>query len=753
MTEKIEIEGTILEPGQFEGKTVYVLNREDLSKLSPESVAVIVKCPKPVAVAAMQIAGSSIYLGKSETSHLQLCTKPGKPFALIHNESSIKEGEEVDITITHPQSTYNPCTLPKVKALYISQNRMGQKGARLYKLDALGFNVPEFSIIDFDTVNSWINRGTIENLLQKFVEQSRKCDDVVEKLRIARQYSNMINERIRSDLNPYLQTKLQTLIEQTRFPISVRSNANLEDLIDESMAGAFLSRLNVTPEKLKDELIAVIGSLYSEEVLFNYQDRLNDLQMSVIMQEMVDSPFIAGAVFLNPKGRQGQMVLEANFKGYGDTLMDGSKDHDIKIIAPYSLESCTFTLPESGDREVILARGYDVFSQALEIYRHTGCDDLEFCVDTHGEVYWLQARPLPHSETGQTDETPGFFSFESHASNLLHFRTYEANGIADYRVKTNIRGEDLCEFDYLVSYGNVTKVQRATSRIELAFHQDMLESTELIEEATKKGWVVEDYIKRCVDQIDSIGLEELYSLITLHAALRGGSFGFRSRDKDLYNQGPWEGKRNQRIVDLMTKVIEKSDLEMTPEEGMNLLYTPETTTTTIRQMQTAKQLHESGQLDDNGTWDYLLFQLRHIPNLSPEGQQTSEMKYLTKEKQSFLTYSTEEISSILDELNQGFQKKKEIRQAIIEDAKQQLQGEDLPFFIAMSNYLSFKGEVNETHPYYRGKILYHMGRALQDQGIDPNNTTYEKVRTKLDFDPASLRLFNVKLAFVNYEGG
>lgn len=749
MIKKIEIDGIVLEQGQFKGKSVYIFNKKDLLKLDHESVAFIFKCPKPVAVKAMQIAGSSIYLGKNETSHLQLCTKPGKPFALTSNnlEEIIKEGINVEIKINQAQLDNNSEKLPKVKTLYISQKEMGQKGARLYKLERLGFKVPKFEVINFNKVNSLISKATIENILRDFINLSRKCTSVVDRFRIAKDYSSKINEQIRYNLDSYLLNELKPLITQLKFPISIRSNANLEDLLGESMAGAFLSKLNVIPEKLNSELMSVIGSLYGEEILINYPNKLNELKMSVIMQEMVKSPFMGGAVFLNPKGRQGQMILEANFMDYGDKLMDETKDHDIKIITSYRLKDCNFTLPKTKDRDIILSRSYEVFSQALEIYKHLGCDDLEFCVDTNGNVYWLQARPLPHLDSGQKKEKPDFFSFTSHASNLLHFRTYESNGISNINTDLNYTSKDSCKFINSLVYGEIKDIQRSTSDIEFLFNEDMLQSVDLIKKVTKRGREIEEHINQVVERIDTLDLEDLYGLMTLHAGLRAGSFGFRSRNKELYKQGSWKEERNKRMYSLMTKIIENSNLEITLESGMNLLYTPETTTTTIRQMKIAKQLHESEQINNENIWDYLLFQLRHVPNLSSQGEQTSEIQYLKKEKQSFLTYNIKEVSAIINELEYAFEKKKEGRQKIIECAKKELNKKDYDFFIAMSKYLSFKGEVNETHPYYRGKILYHMGKILQEKEIDPDNTTYEEVITKLGFDKSALRLFNVKPAF------
>lgn len=167
----------------------------------------------------------------------------------------------------------------------ITNDNLGGKGYQLSLLNSI-CSVPEFFVVSLDSFNE-TNDGDCQN---KILE-----------------YYNKMN----FDL------------------VSVRSSATVEDGVNNSFAGMFETKLNVTKDNLIEAIQCVVLSAKSDRVKeyckLNNID-YNNLKMRVIIQKMVDSR-ISGVCFTRTTDDLNSMLIEACF-GLGEALVSGTVTPD-----------------------------------------------------------------------------------------------------------------------------------------------------------------------------------------------------------------------------------------------------------------------------------------------------------------------------------------------------------------------------------------------------------------------------------------
>ena len=167
----------------------------------------------------------------------------------------------------------------------ITNDNLGGKGYQLSLLNNI-CSVPEFFVVSLDSFNE-TNDGDCQN---KILE-----------------YYNKMN----FDL------------------VSVRSSATVEDGVNNSFAGMFETKLNVTKDNLIEAIQCVVLSAKSDRVKeyckLNNID-YNNLKMRVIIQKMVDSR-ISGVCFTRTTDDLNSMLIEACF-GLGEALVSGTVTPD-----------------------------------------------------------------------------------------------------------------------------------------------------------------------------------------------------------------------------------------------------------------------------------------------------------------------------------------------------------------------------------------------------------------------------------------
>ena len=174
MLKERTVSAEILQNGNFRGNIVHVSSIDDLNKVNEDSLVVLNKCPKSIAVMAMQKSKATIIVGLSETSHLMLCTDVSHPFAIIdENEmKNLPEGEQIQLNFSQSQKKTSNLSLeyrlPTQPALFVEHEQTGQKGARLIKLKELGFNVPNFQIIGYQSIMQALSLINVQEFLSDY---------------------------------------------------------------------------------------------------------------------------------------------------------------------------------------------------------------------------------------------------------------------------------------------------------------------------------------------------------------------------------------------------------------------------------------------------------------------------------------------------------------------------------------------------------------------------------------------------------
>lgn len=204
--------------------------------------------------------------------------------------------------------------------------------------------------------------------------------------------------------------------------VAVRSSALGEDMADQSFAGLYKSRLNVSAEDLHLAYREVVASKYGlSAVAYRLKRGLRDadIAMGVGCLEMVDAA--AGGVMYSrhPVNPEVDNIFINAVLGLPKAVVDGIGGFDqieVSRKRPFSVANETigrkvekFTCePEDGVcREVAVDEGADApaishetafhladIALALEARNH-GPQDIEWAVDTEGRLFVLQSRPMP----------------------------------------------------------------------------------------------------------------------------------------------------------------------------------------------------------------------------------------------------------------------------------------------------------------------------------------------------------------------
>ena len=206
--------------------------------------------------------------------------------------------------------------------------------------------------------------------------------------------------------------------------ISVRSSAVGEDT-ECSFAGQFATVLNVPPAGILDHYKEVVASKFTSQAIFywKYQNfSLNELPMAVGCLEMVPA-HASGVMFsLNPHAPEKKSIVISAVWGLGKFAVDGtvspdifelSKDSDFAIIHQRLATKMKALIPrsEGGVEEIPLSpekaaspclneeQLRSLAAVAVQLEHHFRApQDIEWAVDTSGQIILLQSRPLRISE-------------------------------------------------------------------------------------------------------------------------------------------------------------------------------------------------------------------------------------------------------------------------------------------------------------------------------------------------------------------
>ena len=179
--------------------------------------------------------------------------------------------------------------------------------------------------------------------------------------------------------------------------VAVRSSAIAEDSLTSSWAGQLESYLNVTREKLIDNIRKCWNSIKSERALAYAADQnlpKNKLLVAVVVQKMIDSK-ISGVIFTaNPITNNLQEIMIESGLGLGESLVSGMITPDNFIVDKKTLAIKNKTIQTN---KTTLSDGQikDLANLSLQIEKYFHApQDIEWAIDKNNKVWILQSRPI-----------------------------------------------------------------------------------------------------------------------------------------------------------------------------------------------------------------------------------------------------------------------------------------------------------------------------------------------------------------------
>ncbi len=207
----------------------------------------------------------------------------------------------------------------------------------------------------------------------------------------------------------YLPSGLAELItELGDVPLAVRSSALGEDGAETSFAGQYETILDVRGEPaLREAIEACLLSAENDRATAYREAReIYDAEtgasgvaapvMSVVVQRMVDARASGVCFTVDPvTNRRNRLVIDS-VRGLGEALVSGlaSPDHDELQREQHVWESTDLSSEEASPVLSQEEREW-IAREALKAEANVGEPlDLEWAIDSEGELFWLQARPI-----------------------------------------------------------------------------------------------------------------------------------------------------------------------------------------------------------------------------------------------------------------------------------------------------------------------------------------------------------------------
>lgn len=221
--------------------------------------------------------------------------------------------------------------------------------------------------------------------------------------------------------------------------VSLRSSAIGEDS-DLSFAGQYLTRLNVTEDRLTKVYKEIVASLYTSRAMayrLHKGIRDEDVAMSVACLAMVDA-VASGVIYSrHPLDPLDNRIIISAVWGLGPYAVDGTISPDRYVVSrepgyplveahipakPVQLVIDVFqdtkeipVPPEDQDKPCLTPEQIQVLADyAVKLEGHYQCpQDIEWALDKDGRLLVLQTRPLhPQGPAGHARRTPRVEGFE-----------------------------------------------------------------------------------------------------------------------------------------------------------------------------------------------------------------------------------------------------------------------------------------------------------------------------------------------------
>jgi len=219
--------------------------------------------------------------------------------------------------------------------------------------------------------------------------------------------------------------------------VAVRSSASIEDGVDFSYAGQFLSALNINgAENFQNAIKDCVGSLdyaraksYGEKLGANKNGA-----MSVVVQDMIDAQ-CAGVCFSTDPNNKDNILIEA-VEGGCDALVSGTASAMQYSINKNEISELTDTPP------LKIEFIKEIYSIAARLEETSKAPlDLEWCIK-NGKIYWLQSRPVTTAEECTIDEFNPKHNLAGHAVTRYNISEMLPNAVTPLSLFTTVYSID-----------------------------------------------------------------------------------------------------------------------------------------------------------------------------------------------------------------------------------------------------------------------------------------------------------------------
>jgi len=328
---------------------------------------------------------------------------------------------------SHQGQQHEPESMSSAAALVVPLDTLdrtslpvaGGKAANLGELICAGFAVPAGFCVTtaaYVRVSAAASLDTYLSALEATESsESARLIELATAIRTALCQTPLPPEVIEAVTSAY-----QALSAGLPIPVSVRSSATAEDLPEASFAGQQETFLNVIGiEAVLTSVQRCFASLWTDRAT-QYRASLGiaprDVRLAVVVQRMVEAE-VAGVLFTaNPlTGKRRQAVIDAN-PGLGEAVVSGATNPDHFVVQTTTGEIVERRL---GDKQVLIQAAAGGGIQQIEAgaFPARAClsdeqiralaalgarvealyetpQDIEWAIDTSGQIFLLQARPI-----------------------------------------------------------------------------------------------------------------------------------------------------------------------------------------------------------------------------------------------------------------------------------------------------------------------------------------------------------------------
>ena len=264
--------------------------------------------------------------------------------------------------------------------------KLGNKGKFLCVMKQAGFAVPDGVILDSEEYKNFIADSGISAALKELLHSLNK-DNVTE---ISEKICALFEGKA---LSSQICGRLKEEIEENKY-YAVRSSGTKEDLEEFSFAGQYQTFLNVQgTEQISARVTDCYKSMFSEvclNYLVNHEIDVDDLAMSVVVQEMVQADYSGICFTINPiTGKDTEMSIEVA-EGIGENIVSGKVAPEQYYYDWYDKKGYFDAKNRIWNKKMLEEYG-ETFLKIQVLFGYP-CD-IEFAV-CDSELYILQARRI-----------------------------------------------------------------------------------------------------------------------------------------------------------------------------------------------------------------------------------------------------------------------------------------------------------------------------------------------------------------------